>query len=93
MITATPVDAVRPLDHDEAMGLAEAEIGRVLALVDDLRTDEWQRPTDCTGWTVRDMLGHLLGMMRLQADPEERGDRSPPPPISHGSPVSCASPR
>jgi uncharacterized protein (TIGR03083 family) len=73
MITATPVDAVRPLDHDEATGLAEAEIGRVLALVDDLRADEWQRPTDCTGWTVRDMLGHLLGMMRLQADPEERG--------------------
>jgi uncharacterized protein (TIGR03083 family) len=73
MITATPVDAVPPLDHDEAMGLAEAELVRVLALVDDLRADEWQRPTDCTGWTVRDMLGHLLGMMKLQADPEERG--------------------
>jgi uncharacterized protein (TIGR03083 family) len=73
MITATPVKAIPPLDHDEAMGLAEAEITRVLALVDDLRADEWQRLTDCTGWTVRDMLGHLLGMMELQADPEERG--------------------
>jgi uncharacterized protein (TIGR03083 family) len=73
MSTATPVDTVRTLDHDEAMELAEAEITRVLALVDDLRADEWQRPTDCTGWTVRDMLGHLLGMMKLQADPEERG--------------------
>jgi uncharacterized protein (TIGR03083 family) len=67
------VDAIPPLEHDEAMRLAEAEITRVLALVDDLRDDEWERPTDCTGWTVRDMLGHLLGMMELQADPEERG--------------------
>ena len=73
MSTAIRVDALAPLDHDEAMGLAEAEIDRVLGLVDDLRADEWHRPTDCTGWTVRDMLGHLLGMMELQADPEERG--------------------
>jgi uncharacterized protein (TIGR03083 family) len=73
MSTATPVDAIPPLEHDEAMRLAEAEITRVLALVDDLRDDEWERPTDCTGWTVRDMLGHLLGMLELQADPEERG--------------------
>lgn len=73
MSPATPVDAIPPLDHDEAMGLAEVEISRLLALVDDLRADEWQRPTDCTGWTVRDMLGHLLAMMELQADPEERG--------------------
>ena len=67
------VEEIPPLDHDEAMTLAEAEITRVLAVVDDLHTDEWRRPTDCTGWTVRDMLGHLLGMMELQADPEERG--------------------
>ena len=50
MITATPVDAFPPLDHDEAMGLAEAEIVRVLALVDDLRADEWHaRPTAPAG--------------------------------------------
>jgi uncharacterized protein (TIGR03083 family) len=55
------------------MERADAEISRLLALVDDLRADDWQRPTDCTGWTVRDMLGHLLGMMTLQTDPEERG--------------------
>jgi uncharacterized protein (TIGR03083 family) len=68
----TAVTAIPPLEHDEAMALAEAELGRVLALVDDLRPDEWTQPTDCTGWTVRDMLGHLLGMFALQADPEER---------------------
>ncbi|HEX5811675.1 MAG TPA: maleylpyruvate isomerase N-terminal domain-containing protein [Pseudonocardia sp.] len=64
MSPATLVDAIPPLDHDEAMTLAEAEISRLLALVDDLDTDEWPRPTDCTGWTVRDMLGHLLAAPR-----------------------------
>jgi hypothetical protein len=54
------------------MGLADTEIGRLLGLVDDLGVDEWQRPTDYTGWTVRDMLGNLLGMMKLQGDREER---------------------
>jgi uncharacterized protein (TIGR03083 family) len=68
----TAVTAIPPLEHDEAMALAEVELGRVLALVDDLSADDWGRPTDCTGWTVRDMLGHLLGMFALQADPEER---------------------
>jgi len=72
-VVRIPVQDIPPLDHDEAMGLADVEISRLLALVDDLRADEWRRPTDCTGGTVRDMLGHLLGMMKLQADPEKRG--------------------
>jgi len=44
------------------------ELGRLLALADDLGADEWARPTDCTGWTVRD----VLGVFAPQADPEER---------------------
>lgn len=26
-----------------------------------LSPEQWQLPTECTGWTVRDMAGHLLG--------------------------------
>lgn len=77
------VEEIPPLDHDEAMTLAEAEITRVLALVDDLHTDEWRRPTDCTGWTVRDMLGHLLGMMELQTPQVPRHE------TRHGNRVSA----
>ncbi len=72
MNTATPTDLIAPLEHDEAMALADTEIARLLALVDDLSAEDWPRPTDCTGWTVRDMLGHLLGMFELQADREDR---------------------
>ena len=75
------------------MGRADVEISRVLALVDDLRADEWQRPTDCTGWTVRDMLGHLLGMLSCRPTPRNVGVRSRPPPSSRTAPGNSGSPR
>lgn len=29
-------------------------------LAGELDDDDWERPTDCSGWTVRDQLAHLL---------------------------------
>ena len=73
MITrATAVDSIPALEHDEAMRLAEVECDRLLALTDDLREADWSRQTECPGWDVKDMLGHLLGMLELQSDGEER---------------------
>ena len=63
---------IPPLGHDEAMRLAAAEYDRLLVLADDLGADDWAQPADCAGWDVRAVLGHLLGMLELQADPEER---------------------
>jgi len=31
----------------------------------DLSDDDWERPTDCPGWTVRDNLSHLIGIERM----------------------------
>jgi uncharacterized protein (TIGR03083 family) len=70
--SAVAVEAIAPLGHDEAMALATAEYDRLLAVVDDLRDDDWSRPTDCVRWDVRAMLGHILGALELQADPSER---------------------
>jgi uncharacterized protein (TIGR03083 family) len=73
MIASTAaVNSIPALEHDEAMRLAEAEYDRLLAVADDLREDEWSRQTDCPDWDVRALLGHVLGMLELQADPEER---------------------
>lgn len=60
------------LEHDEAIDLATAEFDRLLALVDSLVEAEFSRPTECAGWDVKAVLGHLLGMLELQADPIER---------------------
>lgn len=53
--------AIPPLTHAEAGQLAAAELDRVLALVASLEGDDWTQPTDCTAWTVREMVAHLAG--------------------------------
>jgi len=45
-------------DADE---LALAVYAALLTDLADLTDDDWHRPTDCTGWTVRDMVAHLTG--------------------------------
>ncbi|MDQ6848245.1 MAG: maleylpyruvate isomerase family mycothiol-dependent enzyme [Candidatus Dormibacteraeota bacterium] len=70
--SAIAVETIAPLGHDEAMLVATAEYDRLLAVVDELRDADWSRPTDCVGWDVKAMLGHILGMLELQGDPEER---------------------
>jgi uncharacterized protein (TIGR03083 family) len=68
----TEIGAIAPWSHDEAMALAEAETAAVLELVCALARDDWSRPTECPGWAVRDVVAHLLGMWKLQADSDER---------------------
>jgi uncharacterized protein (TIGR03083 family) len=70
--SAVAVESIAPLEHDEAMDLATAEYDRLLAVVDELSGEDWSRPTDCTGWDVKAMLGHILGALEMQADPGER---------------------
>jgi uncharacterized protein (TIGR03083 family) len=59
------------LEHEEAMRIAAEEYDRLLDLVARLEPRDWGRPTDCPGWDVKAMLGHLLGMMEIFADRSE----------------------
>jgi uncharacterized protein (TIGR03083 family) len=63
----TEVSAVPTLTHDEGMGLAETEFGRMVDLLRQLSADDWQRRTICALWDVRAMAGHVLGMAQAQA--------------------------
>jgi uncharacterized protein (TIGR03083 family) len=51
------------ISYAEALELAAVEHKRLLDVLKALQTDDWQRPTDCDQWTVRDLAGHLLGSM------------------------------
>lgn len=63
---------LRPaLDRDVAMRLADTEYDRVAALLDRLTPDQWAAPTDCPGWDVRAMAGHMVGMARMAASLRE----------------------
>lgn len=53
--------ALPALTHAEAAVLAQTEYARLLAVLETLAGDDWQQPTYCTAWTVRDMVAHLAG--------------------------------
>ncbi len=56
-------------DNAETLGL-----GAYAGFADALETvtaDQWSLPTDCEGWTVRDLAGHMVGAMRSAASMRE----------------------
>lgn len=52
--------AQRQADRDQAAAVGEAEGRATLALLRQLRDDDWQRRTDATDWDVRTMVSHLV---------------------------------
>jgi uncharacterized protein (TIGR03083 family) len=47
------------LDRDHVWQAIDAQRTSLTALLDDLADDEWQQPSLCAGWTVRDVAAHL----------------------------------
>jgi uncharacterized protein (TIGR03083 family) len=45
----------------DVRGLFAAQHDAFIALLRDLRDEEWARPTVCPGWSVRDVAAHVLG--------------------------------
>ena len=61
-MTSTPADtAARSLTYRQWMAGADEERARILRLLDGLTDDQWEAPTDCDGWSVRDIVAHLAG--------------------------------
>ena len=65
--TTTQLAVIPPIEHREAMVLAAAEFAQTLAVLRELRADDWRQPTVCELWDVRAMVGHMLGMVEAQA--------------------------
>lgn len=49
------------LSHREAGAMATVELERFLALLDQLGPEDWNKPTACTRWDVRQIVAHLVG--------------------------------
>lgn len=52
---------IPPLTHREAAAMASAELERFLTLVESLESDDWEKPTACPLWNVRQILAHVTG--------------------------------
>jgi uncharacterized protein (TIGR03083 family) len=54
-----------------AMRLAAEEYRRVSAAVESLEPDQWAWATECTDWTVRELVAHIGGMAAMVSTPWE----------------------
>lgn len=50
--------AVPKLSRQEVVPLAREELTRFLALLDTLEPADWNKPTECTLWSVKDVVAH-----------------------------------
>jgi uncharacterized protein (TIGR03083 family) len=55
---------------DRASDTVQAELAAVLAVLRDLSSADWRRPTPCTGWTVHDVVAHMVGQVEELARPD-----------------------
>jgi uncharacterized protein (TIGR03083 family) len=58
---------VRALDREVAMASAATEYARTGELLESITAAQWGLATDCPGWDVRDVAGHMLGMAQMIA--------------------------
>jgi uncharacterized protein (TIGR03083 family) len=49
--------------REDAPGVAGPQHAAILAQLGGLAAAEWSLPTDCAGWTVRDIAAHVTGAM------------------------------
>ncbi|MEU0150144.1 maleylpyruvate isomerase family mycothiol-dependent enzyme [Streptomyces sp. NPDC006288] len=62
MATTTPsARAIPRTSGTRAREVNEAELRATLSTFRELSDEDWQRPTACSGWTVRDMFAHTVG--------------------------------
>ena len=60
-----------PISHAEAMDIAVEQNEALLRDLRALERTDWEKPTDCTGWSVRDITAHLLGWAEALTNPRE----------------------
>ena len=60
------------LERATAMRLAATEYDRFLTQLRRLQPGDWTKPTDCSGWDIRAVVGHVLGMTEMSASLPEQ---------------------
>src|SRR5262245_49637957 len=55
------------LDIDKVLPALDEEFDAILDLAASLEPDDWERPTACPGWSVKDNLAHVIGTEAMLA--------------------------
>ena len=68
------------------VGVAKRLATNIMAYLRELTSDQWELPSACAEWRVRDVVSHLIGGAERQAESMERGrrgDSNPPAGFSN----------
>jgi uncharacterized protein (TIGR03083 family) len=63
-----------PGTQESVVAILDEEWSAIDTLAQGLADEEWELPSECPGWTVRDVLSHLIGIERVLL-----GEAAPPP--------------
>ena len=55
------------MDRDATWRVIDAERAALASMLTSLSDDEWQRPSLCAGWTVRDVAAHVISSPQATA--------------------------
>jgi uncharacterized protein (TIGR03083 family) len=55
------LDGLRGPSGDDLLRIGAYQNEQMLRLLKTLEPEEWNAPTDCDRWTVKDIVGHLIG--------------------------------
>jgi uncharacterized protein (TIGR03083 family) len=70
--TVRPVEEIRPIARStDAREVALAAYDRLITLLEALEPEDWAAPTECPGWDVAAMVGHLVGAAKSGASVRE----------------------
>jgi uncharacterized protein (TIGR03083 family) len=84
-MAASPGSAHGRTDHAE---LLDRALGATGDLVAGVRDDQWDAPTPCTAWSVRDLVNHFVGGNLMFADiPAGHRPFEPPQPVADDAPA------
>ncbi len=66
-------------ESEPTVAILEEEWAAIRRLCSDLSADEWELPSECPGWSVRDLVSHMVGTERtLLGDPTPEAPFEPP---------------
>jgi uncharacterized protein (TIGR03083 family) len=64
-----PADEIRLPAREHAVSVFAAETAAFADLARNLAPDDWTRPTDCQGWTVQHIVGHVAAQWQNVVSP------------------------
>jgi uncharacterized protein (TIGR03083 family) len=60
-VVTAPARDIPRTTAELAMSINTAELNEFLAVLRSLEPGDWAKPTDCAGWTVHDLVAHVVG--------------------------------